>query len=364
MQSLEGKIQIRNLTKMYKLYEKPSDRLRDSLVSVYEQTRKQKEPDLVILTGGPSRMKFFQELCRGQFSSSRIVISDRPEYDISRGLVFVGSVDDHMTACIRDIETYTESGVMQEKIECAVPELVRSISQPLSDSILTYCVKPAFSAWRSKDLATLNDFEKDAKQRVVSFMRSTTMQSAIQEQVEPWSEEIIHNIEMDICEISRSHHVNFTLNHGALIIQPDGPDQGGLKIDFVNTIRTVVSVVLIVIMGMICGGAGTALVAVGPVGIVVGALIGVLAVIIGKGPAMNLMMGMNMPGVVRRMINVDSIISVENRKKINASICRGMLEDQGMIHGGPGERMHRIRDHRGGGRYGTRHDRLREKAGK
>ena len=306
-------------------------RLRDSLVSVYEQTKKQQVPGLVILTGGASRMHFFQELCRSQFPSSRIIISDNPEYDISRGLVFVGSVDENMTACLQDIRSYVESDAVEEIIGSAVPELVRSISRPMTDSILTGCVKPSFQAWRNGELDTLDDFEADTERRVKQFMRSGSMQAAVREQVEPWSEQVIRTVEMDICEISRKHHVDFTIDHGTLSIQSDGGNQNPLKINFIDMIQAVVSVVLIVVMSMICGGTGTALLAAGPLGIVLGALLAVLAIALGKNRAAKLLMSMKIPAVIRRMISVDSILSQENRLKISADLCRGMMEDMNMV---------------------------------
>lgn len=306
-------------------------RLRDSLVSVYEQTRKQQVPDLVILTGGPSRMQFFQELCREQFMDSRVIVSGNPEYDISRGLVFVGSVDENMTACLRDIKAYADSEAVEEKIEYAVPQLVRNISEPLSDAILTNCVKPAFSAWRNGELATLNDFEAEAKNRIEEFMRSSAMQASIQEQVEPWGEGVIHGIEMDICEISRKHHVEFSIGHGALNIHANGGTQNPLTIDFINIIHAVVSIVLIVVSGMLCGGTGYTILAAGPLGIVLGALGALILMIIGKNKTIQALMNWKIPGFIRSLINPDSIMSAENRQKITSSICHGMLEDRAMI---------------------------------
>lgn len=307
------------------------DRLRDSLVSVYEQTRKQQVPDLVILTGGPSRMQFFQELCRNQFRSSRVIVSRNPEYDISRGLVFVGSVDENMTACIQDIRAYAASDAVEEKIEYAVPALVRNISQPLSDAILTACVKPAFDAWRNGEVTTLNDFEANAGYRIRNFMHSSTMQTAIQDQVKPWSEDIIRDIELDICEISRKHRVDFSIGHDTLNIHANGGDQKSLTIDFINVIHTIVSIVLIVVMAVISGGAGTALLISGPLGIILGGLIGLIVMLIGKNTAMQFLMGLNIPYFLRRMISADSIISEENRRQISTGIYQGMMEDREMI---------------------------------
>ena len=307
-------------------------RLRDSLVSVYEQTRKQGIPDLVILTGGPSRMQFFQELCRAQFRSSRVIVSGNPEYDISRGLVFVGSVDENMTACIEDIKAYVDSDAVEEKIESAVPAFVQKISQPLSDAILTKCVKPTFNAWRNGELTTLNDFEAETKKSIGKFMQSSTLQTTIQEQVEPWSKDIIHDIEMDICQISRKHNVDFSIGSGTLNIHANGGNHNPLTIDFIKIIQGVVSIVLVVVTAMICGGAGTALLVSGPVGLILGAVIAVLAIFLEKDAATQFLMGMNIPRPLRRLVKADSIVSGENREKISASICKGMLEDREMVH--------------------------------
>ena len=42
-------------------------------------------------------------------------------------------------------------------------------------------------------------------------------------------------------------------------------------------------------------------------------------------------MSMKIPAVIRRMISVDSILSQENRLKISADLCRGMMEDMNMV---------------------------------
>lgn len=307
------------------------DRLRDSLVSVYEQTKKQQVPDLVVLTGGPSRMHFFQELCRSQFRTSRVIVSDSPEYDISRGLVFVGSVDENMTACIEDIKAYVESDAVENIVGSAVPQLVESISQPMTDAILTHCVKPCFQAWRDGQVGTLSEFEESAAHRMNQFMHSGTLQEAVREQVEPWSEQVILDVQKDLCEISRRHHVDFSIHDWQLNIQPEGNAQTPISIDFIRMIQGIVSVVLIVVTSMICGGAGVALLATGPLGIILGALLGALAAWVGKDTARNLIMKMTIPGWMRRMIPADSILSQENRRKISAGICQGMMDDAGMV---------------------------------
>lgn len=305
-------------------------RLRDSLVSVYEQTRQRKKPDLVILTGGPSRMQFFQDLCRVQFASSRVIVSDSPEYDISRGLVFVGSVDENMTQCLREIEAYVHSSEIEEKIEYAVPELVRSISRPLTESILHSCVKPAFFAWRNGKLDTLSDFQEDARRRIEMFMQSSDMQNAIEAQAEPWSEKIISAVEMDLCEISRKYHVDFKMDCGQLRIHGGSGKSAPITINFIHVIHAVVSIVLMVVMATLCGGSGIALLSIGLAGMIAGVVLSLVVAVLGKEAATNYMMDMKIPVFLRGVIRERSILSEKNAQKIDRSICHGMLADTQM----------------------------------
>ncbi len=302
-------------------------RLRDSLVSVYEQIRQRREPDLVILTGGPSRMRFFQDLCRIQFASSRVIVSHSPEYDISRGLVFTGSADENMTQCLREIEAYVQSRAIEEKIEYAVPELVSNISRPLTESILQSCVKPAFCAWRNGKLDTLNDFQEDTRRRIEVFMHSSDMQNAIKTQAEPWSEKIVSAVEMELCEISRRHHVDFKMDCGRLRIHGSGSKETPVTLDFIHVIHAVVSIVLMVVMATLCGGSGMALLAIGPAGMIAGVVLSLLIAVLGKEAATNYMMDRKIPPLLRGMIRVRSILSEKNARKIERGICRDMLED-------------------------------------
>ena len=57
-------------------------RLMNTLKGTHQRVQK-REPKLVILTGGPSRMRFFQEMCRKEFAKSRLIISQQPEQDIA-----------------------------------------------------------------------------------------------------------------------------------------------------------------------------------------------------------------------------------------------------------------------------------------
>ena len=59
-----------------------------------QQMTAQRPPKVVLLTGGASRMAFFQQLCRETFPDSVLHVSATPEFDIARGLAYAGHVDE------------------------------------------------------------------------------------------------------------------------------------------------------------------------------------------------------------------------------------------------------------------------------
>ncbi|MDO5702349.1 MAG: Hsp70 family protein, partial [Lachnospiraceae bacterium] len=200
--------------------------LRNSLADVYNKTIERKEPDVVILTGGPSRMNFFVELCRKQFRNSTVLISPKPEYDISRGLVLIGKADEMMGRAIADIRRYVESDAVENMTAEMIPGLVDSIAEPLADRVMEQCVIPVFRQWKNREIDTLNQFQDMARQEMEKYLRSGTMQSEMAGWIQPWSDSVIDKVEADIMEICSKYKVSIFLRRDRLIITAKGNSSG------------------------------------------------------------------------------------------------------------------------------------------
>ena len=70
--------------------------LHDALRAAQEASR-DCPPEVVILTGGASRMAFFREACRQAFPKSVMVVCPEPECSIARGLAYAGRVDERLS---------------------------------------------------------------------------------------------------------------------------------------------------------------------------------------------------------------------------------------------------------------------------
>ena len=302
-------------------------RLRNSLVQVHQKIKAEKEPDLVILTGGASRMHFFQELCKDEFLKSKLVISAEPEYDISRGLVFIGSVDENLAGCIREIREYVAGDSVEEIVQDALPNLIEVISPPITDIIMNRCVKKSFKKWQSGTLKTLYDFEDNVRTAIQQEMSSEGFSYDISKYVMPWSRNILGKVREDLTRICQKRDVGFTFNDGSLNPKPTGGKPVPIDFDFIVMINNILAVVLAIVCGMLGGGAGIALIMSGPVGVVIGVVVGLAAALVGRKPVENLIKSMNIPVLLRKAIHEKKLLSPRNVKKAEESLQLEMLND-------------------------------------
>lgn len=91
-----------------------------------QQMTAQRPPKVVLLTGGASRMTFFQQLCRETFPDSVLHVSATPEFDIARGLAYAGHVDEMVGRLKADAAAYVESDAVEQKVQSAMPALTGS----------------------------------------------------------------------------------------------------------------------------------------------------------------------------------------------------------------------------------------------
>jgi len=99
------------------------------LLSDAQEKTKENLPDLVILTGGASRMPFVNEAVRCAFPDAEVACCQQPEYSIARGLAFACRVDARMEAFRHDIDAYTASPAFADQLDMATPALVTALAE-------------------------------------------------------------------------------------------------------------------------------------------------------------------------------------------------------------------------------------------
>ena len=287
------------------------------------QTRLQEvPPQLVLLTGGASRMAFTADLCAEVFPQARIVRGAEPEFAIARGLASAGRVELKTVAFREEVERLLASRKLRKTVEEQLPSLMSAVASFLAQGLADHSVLPAFRDWQTGRIRTLAELEQTIQPRAVAWLGSAEGRQALAQVVTAWFTGLLPAVEKltdPICDTYRIPHASLSvppflnLMHVAQV--PGGMvDMGSLT--FLGDIGNIVTLLGSIIIAKILGGGGTALLMHEPLGLLIGLVIGLVTLSLGKGIMIDWLKGVELPTLARGLIS-------ESR------VSNALLEQQG-----------------------------------
>ncbi|MEH1841779.1 MAG: Hsp70 family protein [Nostoc sp.] len=148
---------------------------RDSLKEAKEKLEKLGiVPKLVLMTGGASRMKFTHVLCQEMFPEPETLLRPDPEPErcIAMGLARVGRWDLRAAAFKEEVNQLFTSNKLKGLIERHIPELIESLTKPLTDGLIVNAVKLGLKDWQKNKIRTLADLETALIGRAEQWLKS------------------------------------------------------------------------------------------------------------------------------------------------------------------------------------------------
>lgn len=112
-------------------------------------------PQQVILTGGASRMGFFQKACEEAFPHANIILCREPEFSIARGLSIAARIDDMLRLLRKSIEKFFQQGSVTGEIQAHLPALLEKLIPVLAKQIMVDCVDPALANNKSSTIVQI-----------------------------------------------------------------------------------------------------------------------------------------------------------------------------------------------------------------
>ena len=117
---------------MEKLLDQPIKELKDrsfrqAVADTLEHARSmtsEHPPELLIVTGGASRMAFFQDACKQTFPNALPALCKEPEFSIARGLGIAARTDDILSQFRTKVNDYFESGAVNMEVGRHIPHLL------------------------------------------------------------------------------------------------------------------------------------------------------------------------------------------------------------------------------------------------
>jgi hypothetical protein len=244
-------------------------------------------PELIFLTGGASRMGFIAQLCKVVFSEAQVIRGKEPELSIAKGLAWTGRIDKKTAQFRREIEAFFQTGQLHQWVEQNIPQLFEKVAEKIIEELPDQVILPAFRRWQRGDIKTLNDLETVIEQRTEAWLTSTEGKQAIMPAVAAWFQQISPAIEAQINPLCDRYHIPRT----AFSLLTEGAWQGRLPTGLVTDtsqlwgfdgMNTITGLIVAIIIANLAGGSGIALILEGPIGLIIGLIVGLVAFAIGK----------------------------------------------------------------------------------
>ncbi len=297
-------------------------------------------PQIVLLTGGASRMDFVLKCCERVFPQpTKVVKGAEPQFTIARGLALAGRTNERLERFRSEIEDILAPGELQKMLReesekdegSPLDHLIAGIAGFVSYELLDVTFQ-AFVEWREGHISTLNGLEKEIEKRSRSFLEGLSgagSQVLESEVVKPWLDEFVkpavERLIDPICKKAR-------IPGSALNISPDfvppsvdvgDPDINPLE--NIDTLGAVTAVVGSIIIATLLGGGGTAILVSGPIGWMIGLVIGVCAAFLGKEVAMDILKDSDILVMIRKVMISEE--TVQERLEENQEELWGQTYD-------------------------------------
>lgn len=312
-----------------KILEGPMDRLegrsfREVFVNSLQNVRAQigqSQPELIFLTGGVSRLSVIQDWCLSVFPDAIVIRGKEPEFAVSRGLAWCGRIDDDLRDFREELQQLNSSHIVEEIVQKHIFDLYRSVIDTLVDPIIDQVAASVFARWRSGEIRRLADTDAELQRGIEEFLRSDEAKERLRRPVAEWLKPVAGDLEEHTMPICAKHNIPYTalsltsyLKASEIDIHIDAKNVFG-----VDELTWLFDSLVSVIIGLLCGGSGIAILSSGPAGILAGAMASFLLLLLGKGPMEAAFLKADLPIPMRKLAPKHSI---ENRKDILAGAIR------------------------------------------
>ena len=275
----------------------------DSLRQLRENIS-QRQPELIFMTGGVSRMQELRQWCREVFPEAVVICGSDPEYSVAKGLAQCGLIDEELRAFKAEIAGLIESTAVEDVVERHMDELYRSTVESIVDPILEHVAIPVIDRWRDGGIERLKDIDGILEKDIDDYLHSDDGRELLAKTVAAWLKKVSTGLEEYTMPICVRHHVPYTaLNLTSYLSLSDIDIHVEAKDLFaIREITWLIDAIVSVVVGLLCGGGGLALIAAGVQGILIGFVVSALVLALGREQMQGAFLRMNIPKPMRRLM--------------------------------------------------------------
>lgn len=280
-------------------------------------------PRLLLLTGGASRMPFFQQACKEAFPDAVMVCCPEPEFSIAKGLAYAGWIDENLRAFRQAIKQEITTERINAVVSDAIPELMPAVINTLIDLLMDEATLPIYRDWQHGRILTLKEMNQQLEKRMAVVLSSPMAEEALAPVIHQWILALTPGLQRMVDPICdryevprREMQLNLTASGGG---QVDFSAKHLMRLPFIGTL---LGLIVSVIVGLLCGGGGLALIATGPLGFLAGAVIGAIVSLFGWNALSDSLMKANIPLILRKIHSEKKLGGDATRQKLREALTK------------------------------------------
>ena len=275
----------------------------DSLKDLRDKLRDQL-PELLFLTGGVSRLPAIRGWCEQVYPEAIIITGAEPEFSVSRGLAWSGRIDEELREFRKEVGELIDSSAVERIVENRIDDLYHRIVDAMVEPILRRVALPVFDRWRNDEIQRLSDIDQIVQKEIEAWLHSDEAQRLLVKPIAEWLKPVAYDVEEKTMPICVRHNVPYkamSLNSYFSLSDID------IRIDAkevfaVEGFTWLINAIISIIVGLVCGGSGLAIISSGISGILAGAIISLLILFLGKDKMQEVFMNMDIPKPMRKLV--------------------------------------------------------------
>ena len=289
-------------------------------------------PDIIFLTGGVSRMPVIKTWVREAFPESVVISGTEPEFAVARGLSYCGRIDEEMRAFRQELSELIGSPRVEEIVRNHIGDLYKGVVDVLVEPVLKELALPVFDRWRSGEIRRLSEVDGILEKEIEEWLQTEEARNLLVKPVTAWLKPVSTDLEEFTVPICVRHNIPYqSLSLTSYLALEDLDIKVEAKNMFaVEEITWLIDTLVSIVVGLICGGSGVALITGGLPGILAGAMISLIVLVLGKEWMEKALLDADLPNVMRKLVRRRAFESrLESvSSEIRADFYRSLEEDK------------------------------------
>ena len=289
-------------------------------------------PELVFLTGGVSRMRAVREWVRESFPDSVVITGTEPEFTIARGLAACGKIDEELREFKAELADFVSSTKVEDLVQLHIAELYRDTVETLVEPVLEHAAMPVFDRWKSGEIRRLSEVDEALEAEIGRYLQSEEAHEFLVKPITNWLKCVAVDLEEYTVPICARHNIPYRqLSLTSYLEVTDFDIQVEAKDVFaVEEITWLIDTLVSVLVGLLCGGSGVALISSGAPGIMAGAILSLVVLVLGKNRMEQAIISADLPNVLRKLVRRKAVEArMESvSSEIRANFYRDLEEDK------------------------------------